>query len=156
MSEPTTVDSSPVIPLHGTDAARMAAALANKIRTNEVHITDEGRMFIENKLVAGRFHYAASQAAMLALNATSQFGCWRDDWCLRADKVNGSGDYTSIFLCIAGRGTLIEQWIEIPTKAGVIAAAEPSFYYAPVTNGDLTNPSIIYVNGAVVMVRVEI
>lgn len=120
--------------LTGTDAERILTAAAGAILRGEMHFTSDSlRGFYENRVFAPVVHGAdvpiADEAAMLALNATQERKCHRADVCIRADST--------IWLCIAGRGTLIGQWKQIG------GPVEVQGQWVPVSNGDPANPSLL-------------
>lgn len=104
-----------IVPLTGTEAQRQAASTA--VLPAEIHTTsDQRRVFVENQLVAPVWQgTVADQAAMLALNSTSAFGCWRGDACFRSDT-------NAAYQCISGNGTTAGQWRALgPLRQSAVA-----------------------------------
>lgn len=100
-------DANPSItkPRSGSEAQRAYTEAHDQPLTDEIHVTkNQKRVFFEHNIVAPRFHgEVADEAAMLALNATSAYGCFPADTCYRADTE-------SEWVCQTGRGTTLVQW----------------------------------------------
>ena len=96
-----------VRPLTGTDRFRLICIALGLIHPDELTQTrDQKRLFVDGgEEIVAPFHHGdiASQAAMLALNGTSDRGCHRGDKCKRSD-INALAE------CIANRGEALSDW----------------------------------------------
>lgn len=93
-----------VCPVTGTDEDRKEAGYAGVFLAGEIHTTDQIRMFLRNRYLGPRYQgEVADEAAMLALNTSSIYGCFPADTCYRADTE-------SEWVCQGGRGTSLAQW----------------------------------------------
>jgi hypothetical protein len=136
-------------PLTGTDEWRLIVLALELLEADELHATrDQLRLFLanddatESEIIAPVYHGdIATQAAMLALNASSARGCHRSDFCKRTD-------IGSLAICIADRGEAIGDWTFVPL-AGVVEGAGR---WEPMTNGDPVNPELHFdITGDVMM-----
>ena len=110
----TAPHDSTTVPLTGTDFLRLLTTAL--ILPNELHTTkDQRRVFLENVHVAPVWHgTVADESAMIALNVTSERGCFPMDNCYRADT-------SSVWVCMTNRGAEPADWRN--TNAGAAAAA---------------------------------
>lgn len=105
-----------LIPMRGTEAERSAAqAQGDVILDGEINSTtdDQTRLFLRYTPVSGSVFLGevATEAAMLALGATHQRGCWPQDLCIRTDTLSPSGAVTKTWWrCIANHGALLAEW----------------------------------------------
>lgn len=96
-----------VTPVTGTDADRLEAGYAGLFLKGEIHTTEQIRMFLRNRYIGPRWHgEVADEAAMLALNTSSPYGCFPADKCLRIDTSP-----PTVWECISGRGTTLAKWM---------------------------------------------
>lgn len=105
--------SGRIVPLSGTDRARQVFDLAGKFLPNEIHSTNQRRVFIQNVLIGPVWHgVVADETAMRALDTTATTrGCFPGDWCKRTDTG-------SLWLCITNRGELLADWVEVSGGGG--------------------------------------
>jgi len=109
---------SRIAPLTGTDEMRQAMVAAGRIGRYEIHTTDNRRIFFGGKhLGPAWLGDVASEAAMLALNATHERKCFPGDHCQRTD-------IGQVMLCIANRGQHSGDWISV---GGSVAAISVSY-----------------------------
>lgn len=105
-----------VRPLSGTDLSRQAISAAGELLSQEIHTTDQHRLFMENILIANIWQgLVADQPSMLALHSANSRGCWPMDICKRTDTNSGAG---SFWLCISNNGGLLADWLEVSGGGG--------------------------------------
>ncbi len=99
---------SRVVPTTGTDRQRLATYDEGLFLPNEITTTrNHKRVFMGGHIILNTVYQGTvlNEAAMLALDETSERGCFPGDTCFRNDT-------DSEWVCLTNRGELLTDWYD--------------------------------------------